>query len=278
MSENINRTNKILDNAIFLFIIVFLLSVSNSIFVNQIGYYGALILILFKAVITKQNQFSKTGLEFALVLYIFAEILSTIFSSEQSAAFHNLLKRVLLIPLIYTIVASVSDFKSAKTFFKIYIGGTLITVLIYLYFSFKHYEASLYSATESGPSIFQYPITASEIISFTVIFLFAFLINEKTKFKNKILLLIGFSLSLLALFSTYKRTGWMGAAFGILIILIMKKQWKVLLAGAGLAVLFFLTQHNISEINTYKIETDSLRLSSTIQTEGKAYNVYSITR
>ena len=143
--------------------------------------------------------------------------------------FHNLLKRAFLIPIIYTMIASIKDLKDAKTFFKIYIGGTLITVLIYLYFSFQYYINDLYGSTESGPSIFQYPITASEIISFTVIFLFAFLINEKTSIRNRILLFIGFSLSMLALFSTYKRTGWMGAAFGILIILIMKKQWKILL-------------------------------------------------
>ncbi|MDP2365381.1 MAG: O-antigen ligase family protein, partial [Ignavibacteria bacterium] len=237
------------------------------------GYYGTLILILIRAAITKQNQFSKTGLEFAFVWYILAEVLSTIFSSEPAASFHNLLKHVLLIPLIYTTIAFVSDYKAAKTFFKIYIGGTLVTVLIYLYFSFQHYLDNLYSVTESGPSIFQFPITASEIISFTVIFLFAFLINEKTTFKNKIFLFIGFSLSLLALFSTYKRTGWMGAAFGILIILIMKKQWKILLAGTGLTIIFFLTQKNISEINTYRIELNALTQNSTIKTEGKAYDV-----
>ena len=261
MSDKKSNILKIIDSAIFIFIIIFLLSLSNSIFVNQLGYYGALILILIKAAVTKQNQFSKTGLEFAFIWYILAEILSTIFSKESGASFHNLLKHVLLIPIVYTIAASVSNYKDAKTFFKIYIGGTLITVLIYLYFSFQHYLNNLYGSTESGPSIFQYPITASEILSFTVIFFFAFLVNEKTSIKNKLLLFSGFSLSLMALFSTYKRTGWMGAAFGILIILIMKKQWKILVAGAAVIVVFLLTQKNISEINIYNIESNSLKLS-----------------
>ncbi|MEO8232285.1 MAG: O-antigen ligase family protein [Ignavibacteriota bacterium] len=276
MSDIKTRILKIIDSAILVFIIIFLLSISNSIFVNQLGYYGALILILIKASIKKENQFSKTGLEFAFVWYILAEVLSTIFSAEHAASFHNLLKHVLLIPIIYTIIASIKDFKGAKTFFKIYIGGTLVTVLIYLYFSFQFYLKDLYGITESGPSIFQYPITASEILSFTVIFLFAFLINEKTALKNKLLLLLGFSLSLLALFSTYKRTGWMGAAFGILIILIMKKQWKILAASAALIAVFFFTQKNISEVNVYSLKPDStsLKLTSTIATEGKAYDVF----
>ena len=265
---------KILDKAIFVFIIIFLLSISNSIFVNQLGYYSALILILIKAVIQKENSFSKTGLEFAFLWYLLAEILSTIYSNDQSSAFHNLLKRAFLIPIVYTMIASVKDLKDAKTFFKLYMGATLITVLIYLYFSFQYYLNDIYGSTESGPSIFQYPITASEIISFTVIFLFAFLINEKTSFKNKMLLFIAFLLSFLALFSTYKRTGWMGAAFGILIILIIKKQWKILLVGAALIVIFIFTQKNISEITLYDIETNTLKQESTILTDGKAYDIF----
>lgn len=258
---------------IFFFIVLFLLSLSNSIFVNQLGYYGALILILIKAAINKENPFSKSGLEFALLWYILALILSTIFSNEFSASFNNFLKRILLIPIIFTIIAAVKNFNDAKKIFLIYIAGTLVTVLIYLYFSFQYYIQDLYSVHESGPSIFQYPITASEIISFTVIFLFAFLVNEKTSLKYKVFLFIGFSLSLLALFSTYKRTGWMGAAFGILVILIIKKQWKIILPGIALLILFLLTQKNISELNVYSINQDDIKLKYSVATAGKAYNV-----
>lgn len=276
MSEKKYSLIKIIDKAIYVFIIIFLLSISNSIFVNQIGYYGALILILIKSFIEKENQFSKTGLEFAIIWYILAEILSTIFSHEKPLSFHNMLKHTLLIPLIYTMVASVKDVKRAKTFVKVYLGGTLITVGIYLYFSLQFYLQDLYGKTESGPSLFQYPITASEIISFTVIFLFAFFINEKTSLKNKLLLFLGFALSSLALFSTYKRTGWMGAAFGILIILIIKKQWKILSAGLILLVLFFITQKNISQVDEFSIKGDTDKLIQTIKTDGKAYDVYKL--
>lgn len=276
MFENKTSALKILDSAIYVFIIIFLLSISNSIFVNQIGYYSALILILIKAGVTKENQFSKTGLEFAILWYILAEVLSTIFTQEKPLSFHNLLKHTLLIPLIYTMVASVKDFRRAETVLKIYLGGTLVTVFIYLYFSFQFYIKNLYGSTESGPSVFQYPITASEIISFTVIFFFAFLINEKTSLKNRILLLIGFILSSLALFSTYKRTGWMGAAFGILLILIIKKQWKILLAGVALLIIFFITQKNISEVNIFSLNSNPVKLVETINTQGRAYDAFTL--
>lgn len=276
MPDKKTSTIKIIDKAIYVFIIIFLLSISNSIFVNQIGYYGALILLLIKAYISKENQFSKTGLEFAIIWYIIAEILSTIFSQEKPLSFHNLLKHTLLIPLIYTMLAAVKDFSRAKTLIKIYLGGTLITVGIYLYFALQFYLQDLYGKTESGPSLFQYPITASEIISFTVIFLFSFLVNEKTSLRNKLFLFLGFALSTLALFSTYKRTGWMGAAFGILLILIIKKQWKILAAGVVLLILFFITQKNISQVDVFSIKNDSLKIVSSLKTDGKAYDVYKL--
>jgi len=264
---------KYIDQAIFYFFVIFLLSLSNSIFVNQLGYYGALILILIKFALSKKNPFSKSGIELALLWYIIALILSTIFSSDFSASFNNLLKRLLLIPIIYTTIASVKNLDEAKRVFKIYIAGTLVTVIIYLYYSIEYFIEGLHGILQSGPSIFQYPITASEIISFTVIFLFAFLTNEKTSLRNKIFLLISFLLSSIALLSTYKRTGWMGAAFGILLILIIKKQWKIIFAAILLFGIFLLTQKNISEIFVYQFDDNKPFLKYSFQTSGKAEDV-----
>ncbi len=267
---------KIIDASIFVFVILFLLSLTNSIFANQVGYYGALLLMLFRFFLTKENQFKKSGLEYIFLWFILAEILSAIFSNNQSQAFTNVLKRALLIPIIYTMIASATDLKRAKLYFKIYIGASLITVLIYLFFSYRFYIENLYGLQQSGPSLFQYPITASEIISFTVIFLFAFLVNEKTSFKNKALLLVGFGLSSLALVSTYKRTGWLGAAFGIFIILILKRQWKILIPLALMGVVILLTQKNISEVFVFNYSNNSISKNIESKTGGRANNILSV--
>jgi len=264
---------KYIDQAIFYFFVIFLLSLSNSIFVNQLGYYGALILILIKYALTRKHPFSKSGLELALLFYIIALILSTIFSSDFSASFNNFLKRLLLIPIIYTTIASIKNLEEAKKVFKIYLAGTLVTVIVYLYYSIEYFIEGLHGVLQSGPSIFQYPITASEIISFTVIFLFAFLINEKTTLRYKIFLLFSFLLSSLALLSTYKRTGWMGAAFGILLILIIKKQWKIIFAAILLFGIFLLTQKNISEVFVYQFDDNKPLLKYSFPTSGKAEDV-----
>ncbi len=269
-----NKLIKIIDRSILVFVILFLLSLSNSIFVNQLGYYGALLLILFRYFLTKENQFKKTGLELALVWYLAAEILSAIFTQYHSNANTNLLKRALLIPIIYTFIAASTDLKRAKLYLKIYIGASLITVLIYLFFSYRFYIENLYGVEQSGPSVFQYPITASEIISFSVIFLFAFLINEKVSIKNRLLLLIGFGLSALALVSTYKRTGWLGAAFGIFIILLIKRQWKILIPLVVLGLIVVLTQKNISEVFIFNYSNSTIIKSVELKTDGRAYSVY----
>ncbi|MEW6703035.1 MAG: hypothetical protein AB1298_10015, partial [Bacteroidota bacterium] len=161
----------LLDKLIFFFSIIFLVSLTNSIFLNQVGYYFSLILIAVRFYLTKENPFVKTGLEYALLFYIAAEILSTIFSVRQDLSFNNLLKRIFLIPIIYTFIFSAKDFERAKKFTLIYLGSALATMLIYLMLSYNYYVNNLYQLYESGPANFQYPITSSGLMSFSLIFL-----------------------------------------------------------------------------------------------------------
>ncbi len=264
---------KIIDRLIIFFTVLFLISLTNSIFVNQIGYFGALVLILIRYFITKENQFKKTGLELIFIWFLLAELLSAIFSGNNPQAYLYLSKRALLIPLVYTSIAVAFNEQRVKTYFKIYIGASLITVLIYLFFSFKYYINNLYSIKESGPSLFQYPITASEITSFTVLFLFAFAINERTKLINKILLSLGFLVSLVALLSTYKRTGWIGVGAGIFVILLMKKQWKIIIPICLAIIFLFIYSKNISRVEIYNFQNSKLKIEKDFKTKGMAYNV-----
>lgn len=66
----------------------------------------------------------------------------------------------------------------------------------------------------------------------------------------------------------------MGAAAGILVILILKKQWKIIIPGLVLVIIFFLTQKNISEVNIYEFSDNNPMLKNTFSTEGQAYDAY----
>lgn len=264
---------KILDWIILSLFVIFILSLSNSIFINQIGYFGALLFILIKAFLTRKNQFSKTGLELAFALYMLAEILSLIFSDYKAQAFHFFTKRALLIPVVYTTIAVTTNLKRGKNLFILFIVGSLITGIIYLIMSLQFYLNNQYGIIQSGPSLFQHPITASEIISFTVLFLFAFIVNEKTDWKTKLLLYSGFTISLLTLIATYKRTGWMGVAAGIVLILIIKRKWKILIPVIILGIVLFLTDENVSQVSVYNFEGSSAKKLYSFNTDGRASSV-----
>ncbi len=193
MNENQEtKEYKILDWIILSLFVIFILSLSNSIFVNQVGYFGALLFILIKAFLTRKNQFNKTGLELAFALYMIAEIVSLIFSDYKDVALHHFMKRSLLIPVVYTTIAVTTNMKRGKNFFKLFVVGSLITGVLYLIMAVQFYFSNQYNILQSGPSLFQNTITASEIISFTVLFLFAFIINEKTRLEDKTFIVFRF--------------------------------------------------------------------------------------
>ena len=273
MLEQERKSYKIIDWIILSFFVIFILSLSNSIFVNQIGYFGALLFILVKIFLTRKNQFHKTGLELAFALYMIAEILSLIFSEYRLEALHNFSKRALLIPVFYTTVTVTDSLKLGKNFFKLFIAATLVTCLAYLVVSVQYYLNNQYVITQSGPDLVQNPITTSEIVSFTVLFLFAFIINEKTSLKVKILLYSGFAISVLTLIATYKRTGWMGVGFGIVLLLIIKKKWQILVPLVILGLILLVTENNISRVNVYDFSNSGVNKILSFNTEGRAWNI-----
>lgn len=272
-----NTNHKIidlLDKLIYFFSIIFLLSLTNSIFLNQLGYYLSLIFIAVRFYLTKENPFVKTGLEYALLFYITAEILSTIFSVRPDLSFNNLLKRIFLIPIIYAFIFSAKDFDRAKKFVLVYLGAALATMLVYLVLSYNYYVNNLYQLYESGPANFQYPITSSELMSFSLIFLFSFLINEKMRHKYKLMVLILFTINLLALLATYKRTGWMGAAAGILFVIALGRKWILLAPVILLLIAGAFIEKNISKVFIYDFKPNAIVLNAELNTEGRAYNIF----
>ncbi|MDP2302879.1 MAG: O-antigen ligase family protein [Ignavibacteria bacterium] len=267
------KSLSLIDKIVFFFLLLFLGSLTNSIFINQLGYYGALVTLLVKFFKEKKNPFSKTGLEYALLFFILAEVLSTVFSIEPAASFNNLLKRVLLLPIIYVLATSPNSIRQIKFYFGTYLSVALLSILIYLYFSAQFYLDNLYHVVQSGPSVFQYPITASEIMTFTAMFCFAFFINEKENWKVRAIAILLMTLSMLALFATYKRTGWIAAIAGILFMLIIKRKWLYLLPFVVAVIIFGVKDTEWSDVEIFQKKESGYSSSQFFNTSGKAYNV-----
>jgi len=267
-----NKKSLWLDKTVFVFIFIFLGSLSVSIFVNQVGYYGALIFLLIKYYQQKENPFSKNGLEIYFGLYFLAEVLATIFSVNQGQSFHNLLKRFLLIPIVYTIVAGAEDYNKAKFFLKTYIGFALVSCILYLAFSVRYLIYNLYQIEQSGPSLYQYPITTSELMSFSSIILFAFIFDKKNKLKHRLWCVAAFIIVNAALFATYKRTGWIGTVAGLITVLIIYRKW-IIIAPMALAVLvLFVFEKEKSEVYIFDGNKTNTPVS-VMKTAGRATDV-----
>ncbi len=252
------------------FLILFIITLSNSIFLNQIGYYGALVFLLLGWWKTKSNPFEKNGLELFLLLYLAAELLAMIFSVDKAGAFRNLLKRAFLIPIIYTIAATATDKKKIKTLLTIYIAFASLSAAAYVGFSIPHYLAHKYQLEQSGPSIFQYPITASEMMSFACIMLFALVVNMKMKLSTRVLMGAAFIILLIAEFATFKRTGWLGMCAGLLVVLLFSKRWVMSFALIVIAAAGFLTQKNISNMYFARQQGSAVEIVHHEATEGRA--------
>jgi O-antigen ligase len=257
------------------FILIFIISLTNSIFLNQIGYFGALLILLIQWYKTKENKFYSTGLELAFILFLSAELISALLSINQPEAFKTFFKRLVLIPIVYVIVVSADSLEKAKLFAKVFVIAAILTVIAYLFVAYRHYILQLYRLESKGPSVFQYVMTAGGLMSFVTIILFAFAINEKTKFTTKLVIITAFIISAVGLISSYTRAAWIGAIAGIIIILILKRKWIYLapIVFGTLLLIFFSKKE--SKIWIYSLEHQP-ELINSFNTNGRAVGVESV--
>lgn len=260
-----------LDRIIFGFLILFVSTLNNSIFLCQLGFFGAYLLTGYRFYLSKENPFKKAGLEKAFLVYFSAALLAAFFSVEKGNAFVILTKHLLLLPIVYLIVFAANTGEKAKTLLKFYLGVSLATLLVYLFFSLKHYFTQLYQLELKGPSPFQYVMTAGGLMSLTAIFFFAFFLNEKANWKVKLFYFFAFGLSFAAVIASYTRAAWLGLFAGLFVVLLLKKKWWIILP--GIAALVFLI---FSKSNESKVQIISAKDKSKVEnvtTNGRAYSV-----
>jgi O-antigen ligase len=272
MKDN-SQTLKVIDKTILVFAFIFFASLTNSIFLNQIGYYGALLFMLIRFGVSKKNPFPKTGLEIFFLLFLTAELLSAIFSVEPHHAFNLFIRRLLLIPTVYVIYYVSTEEERAKKFVKIFIIFSVLSSGIYLWDAYSFYIRGLFQLTGSGPFLFHYPITTSELFSFTAIILFAFFFDEELNVKKKWLVGFFFLITLFSLLATFKRTGWIGFIVGILIILIYKKKYLYLALFLILIVAAVLVEKSKSEVIFISSNGNKFVKEMTIETKSQALDL-----
>ncbi len=267
------ETSELFDKYIFVFLLLFALTLTNSIFLNQIGYFGALILILIKISVNKKSEFRKIGLELPFLLFILAELISAILSINKPQAFQNFFKRIILIPIVYLMVSVINDDKKAKIILYAFLTAALLTIITYIAFAYRHFVHQLYRLESKGPSPFQYVMTAGGLISMVTIYFFAFAINNKKLDKYKVIYAVSFLITISALIASYTRAAWLGAISGIVVILIVKKKWVVLSVFGLILIAALVLIKNESNVIFYKIQNSKVIPVKQWNTKGKAYTI-----
>lgn len=270
LNSLLNKEN--LDKVIFGFLILFASTLNNSIFLCQLGFFGAYLLVGLRFYLFRENPFKKTGLELAFLLYFGAVFISALFSIEKGNAFNELIKSLLLLPIVYILAFAADTENKTKTLLKFYLGVALATLLVYLFMSLKHYFTQLYQLEMKGPSPFQYVMTAGGLMSFTAIFFFAFVINEKTNWKVRIFYFLAFGLSFAAVIASYTRAAWLGLFVGLFIVLLVKKKWLIIAPAIIAVLLIALLKGNESRIEAISLK-NKFNTENIVNPNGRAYAV-----
>jgi O-antigen ligase len=275
MKSNNEKIIEILDRTGFVFLFIFAGSLTTSIFVNQIGYFGALLILLARFIVSKNFEKRKTGLEVLFVLLIISEVISAILSDYPSQAFHNTFKRAILLPVVYMPVYYLRNDKRYKRILYAFLVFAVLGMLVYLFFAYKYYIYQLYSKEMKGPSIFQYVMTAGGLMSVVTIILVSFLFLRDNKLRYKILLVVALLISVASLISSYTRAAWLGTVAGVVVLFLLHRKWIFVGAVAVLAGIFFTLTQTTSEIVMFKIEKEQKKLIDvrSFNSKGRARNV-----
>ncbi len=275
MKSNSEKTIEILDRIGFVFLFIFAGSLTTSIFVNQIGYFGALLILLTRFIVQKKFEKQSTGLEVFFILLILSEVISAILSQNSAQAFHNTFKRAILLPVVYMPIYYLRNEKRFKRIVYAFLIFAVLGMAVYLYFAYQYYIYQLYSKEAKGPSIFQYVMTAGGLMSVVTIILVGFLFLKENKLRYKLILIIAILISTASLISSYTRAAWIGTIAGVVFLFLLHKRWIFVGAVAILIGIFFSLTQTTSQIAIFNINSEkkSLEQMHIINSKGRANGV-----
>ena len=240
-----------IDKAIIVLLVVFLLCSAFSIALTQIGYFSALILWTGKMVYRKQWMVPRTPFDRFFLAYAAAEILATIFAAEKLYSLLYLQRRLLIIPIVYTLAGNITSTRQLKVLFTALVTSAVGVAL----WSFRtvviHFGDFLQFHRRLGE--FQIYMTAGGIQMISLLLILPFILHQGTPKKIRLVSIAAIVPLLVNLFFTFTRSSWLGFITGVIIIGSLKTR-KVLLALVALmAVVFLLSTPEMRERRMYSL-------------------------
>ncbi len=234
--SSFNQFGTKIDKLIFTFILLFILSSTFSIAVAQITYFTALAIWLFKIIYEKKASVESTPFDYYFVLFIGAELLSTIFSNDITQSLFYLHKRVIIIPIIYLIGYWL------KTQERLELGICVLVLSAFLVSLYGVYDVLMnfteYINFQRRVNLFQFYMTAGGLMMISSLMILSFITSRDTPRYYKIAGAISIIPILFSLLFTFTRSSWLGFIAGT--ILISFHRSKKLFVGLLLAIVLII--------------------------------------
>ena len=222
----INDKKEFCRRLLIVFLSIEVISLSFSIAVSSIAF--AFSVILWVTILIMEKKWEKTPVDYFFVLFVIAEIISTIFSINGEQSLVNM-KRLFIFTVFYMSFYAFRNKAEIRKFIIVFIVFTAFLSIIEIA------EKFIFQFGRLG--IFQHYMTTSGIKMIVCLYALPTLFNKNLSAKEKRILIILFSIILLSLILTMTRSSWLGFLVGGIVLGVVYNK-KILLYLAAFLVLF----------------------------------------
>jgi O-antigen ligase len=188
-----------------------------------------------KMVYERRHSFSKTPLDLFFVLYLVVESISAVLSFYPPQAWEIWIKRIFLLPIVYIISTQINDEQKLRRSLYLFLASSVLVSLLGVYDISQHW--SEYLGFQERLGLFQYPLTASGIMMYALLFIVACAANSVVPKKIRIISLVAFIPMFINLIFTFSRSSWFGFLGGAFFIAFMRMK-KLALILIAIILLF----------------------------------------
>lgn len=190
----------------------------------------SLMTILALVIIRKRWIVPSTPLDAAFIAYIIIEIVTALLSVNQMDAFKNM-KRLLLIPIVYGVLASFNNREKILTAVRFIAITVSILSLVEIVLYVHDGNSRLF--------VFQHYMTTGGLKMIVALMIIPFVLSPELKVRERSLFGISLLPIVLALVLTNTRSAWLGFIAGILVMSFVQYR-KLLYVLIAAIILFFL--------------------------------------
>lgn len=213
---------------LIIFLSIEVISLSFSIAVSSIAFVFSV--ILWVTILIIEKKWERTPIDYFFILFIIAEIISTIFSINQPQSFVNM-KRLFIFTVFYMTFYAFRNKEEIKKFITVFL------VFIAFLSLMEIVEKFLFHIDRIG--IFQHYMTTGGIKMIVCLYALPNLFNKNLSKKEKGILLGLFVIIFTSLILTMTRSSWLGFLIGGVVLGVIYNK-KILLYIIGFLILFSL--------------------------------------